>query len=340
MLGRLLSLKQALHTLEDLDFAASDSGSELSSDFDINDSELGLDSEEEDAAGEMDWQADAQAIWDGENTLRLGKKGKGKGKEALLEMGELEGLLSEANGILDMAGKSKRKSKAAGGDEPEPPKKKRKGADKAVTPVFDLVEPELPSSSKSSKSKTKPKSKPHPAAAGVGEDVVDVYGEAAALDTADAADKSARRKSLRFHVARIEGTAARRAGARAGAMGGDDDIPYRERKREREARLAAEVARARAQGADLHDADPELEREDGAAGKKRRRGEEQDSGDGGSGEEREDGYYDLVRRTAKEGKAKKKAEYEAAAAAARCVPCVFSSSSPPFHLSHAASIGH
>ena len=52
--GRLLSLKQALHTLEELDFAASDAGSELSSDFDLDDSELdslsGGDGEEEEGA--------------------------------------------------------------------------------------------------------------------------------------------------------------------------------------------------------------------------------------------------------------------------------------------------
>ena len=164
--------------------------------------------------------------------------------------------------------KPKRKSKAADGA-PEPPKKKRKAADASAQPtlpVFDLVEPDLAPSKFSSKSK-KGKST-------VGVDPADdVYGEASALDVADAADKQARKKSLRFHVARIESTAARRAGARAANMGGDDDIPYRERKKEREARLAKEVAKAREReglGADLDDVDPEVEAEDGgnAKGKK------------------------------------------------------------------------
>ena len=319
ILQRLLTLKQSLHTLEELDFAASDS--------DLSDSDLDDFDEDE---SELDWMADTQELWAGNNTLR--KKGKG------LEQDELAELLREANELMGAGGgesddddddtsdskktkKTKRKSssKAAAADEPEPepPKKKRKAADasaKAVVPVFDLVEPEL-APSKPSKAK---KSKAKASSAAPAEDV---YGEASALDVADAADKQARKKSLRFHVARIESTAARRAGARAGAIGGDDDIPYRERKREKEARLAKEVAKARAQGDDLDDVDPELELGDGDAagkkGKKRRRGEEDEGSEGSGGE---DGYYELVQRKSKEKKEKKKQEYEAALAAARCVP--------------------
>ncbi|RDX50301.1 hypothetical protein OH76DRAFT_1455485 [Lentinus brumalis] len=307
ILQRLLTLKQSLQTLEELDFAASDS--------DLSESDL---TDLDESESELDWMNDAQDLWSGNNTLR--KKGKG------LEEDELAELLREANALMDAedAQKSKAGSKAKRksskpADEPEPPKKKRKAADasaKTVVPVFDLVEPEL-APSKASKSKGKGKGKPSPAAS-----TDDVYGEATELDVADAADKQARKKSLRFHTSRIESTAARRAGARSGAIGGDDDLPYRERKREKEARLAKEVAKARAQGADLDDVDPELEA--GAAdaagkkGKKRRRGEEEDEeGSEGSGDE--DGYYQLVQRKSKEKKEKKKQEYEAALAAARHV---------------------
>lgn len=300
ILPRLLTLKQSLHTLEELDFAASD-------DSDLSD----IDDEDE---SELDWMSDAQDLWSGNNTLK--RKGKG------LEQNELAELLREASMLLDAEdvpqpkdktkAKAKRKVKAAASTEdPEPPKKKRK----AVTPVFDLVEPELAPSKAKSKTKSKDKGKTSAA-------VEDVYGEASALDVADAADKKARKKSLQFHVSRIESTAARRAGARAGAIGGDDDIPYRERKREKEARIAKEVAKARAQGDDLDDVDPELEfGAEGAAdkkqGKKRRREEEDDDESGGSGGE--DGYYDLVQRKSKENKEKKKQEYEAALAASRYV---------------------
>ncbi|KAI0373750.1 hypothetical protein BV20DRAFT_962324 [Pilatotrama ljubarskyi] len=306
ILPRLLKLKQSLTTLEDLDFAASDAESDLS----------GLSDEDEEEDEEMDMDdmmADAEELWAGS---KLKKKGKG------LERGELEELLREANGLMDEDGdvstslngtqkKTKRKQKPAA---EEPPKKKRKAADASaepVTPVFDLVEPELDvptSKSKSSKAKAK---------ASTITSADDVYGEASALDVADAADKQARKKSLRFHTSRIESTAARRAGARAGAIGGDDDIPYRERKKEKEARLAKEVAKAReGMGADLDDVDPEVEMaSEGKKAKKRRRDGSESEDEGGDA----NGYYELVQRKSKEKKEKKKQEYEAAKAAERYV---------------------
>ncbi|KAI0771179.1 Sas10 C-terminal domain-containing protein [Trametes elegans] len=317
ILPRLLQLKKSLATLEDLDFAASsddeagddeEEGSDISG---LSGSDAGLDSDE--------LMADAEELWAGS---KLKKKGRG------LEHGELEELLREANDLIDTddaraatsTKKAKRKQKPA---PEEPPKKKRKAAD---TPVFDLVEPELDAAPTASAPSKRKRAKAASAGAGAGPDVdVDVYGEAAALDAADAADKQARRKSLRFHVARIEGTAARRAGARAGAIGGDDDIPYRERRREREARLAREVARARdraasAGGAALDDVDPEAAE---AGGRGRKRGRDESESESGSGSEGdggdEDGYYQLVQRKSKEKKEKKKAEYEAARAAERYV---------------------
>ncbi|KAI0647747.1 Sas10 C-terminal domain-containing protein [Trametes meyenii] len=310
VLPRLLKLKQSLSTLEDLDFAASDDsdGTGFSDDSDEG-SEMDMD----------DMLADAEELWAGS---KLKKKGRG------LERGELEDLLREANDLMetddapsgsdDKPKRSKRKQKPV---VEEPLKKKRKVADASaapVTPVFDLVEPELdagPSTTSSSKAKSKSKGK------GVAS-AVDVYGEASALDVADAADKQARKKSLRFHTSRIESTAARRAGARSGAIGGDDDIPYRERKREKEARLAKEVAKAReaeAAGADLDDLDPELESSaaDGKENKKRRRHESGSEGSDDGGDE--DGYYQLVQRKSKEKKEKKKQEYEATKAAERYV---------------------
>ncbi|KAJ8463707.1 hypothetical protein ONZ51_g10079 [Trametes cubensis] len=276
---------------------------------------------EEGSMDEDELMADAEALWAGS---KLKRKGKG------LERGELEELLREASDLMDTSGsgesvrdskKAKRKTKPT---PEEPPKKKRKAADASaepVTPVFDLVEPELDSHgpAKSSSKSAKAKAKSASSAAPTISSVDDVYGEASALDVADAADKQARKKSLRFHVARIESTSARRAGARSAAIGGDDDIPYRERKREKEARLAKEVAKAReagSAGADLDDVDPELEEaESGKKSKKRRRDESESEDEGGDA----DGYYDLVKRKSKEKKEKKKQEYEAAKAAERYV---------------------
>jgi hypothetical protein len=145
--------------------------------------------------------------------------------------------------------------------------------------VFDLVEPVFTSSTASHH---RPDSN------------VDAYGEATSLQHADAADKSARRKTLRFHTSKIESASARRQGARSNAVGGDDDIPYRDSRKQ-----PAKVVKGRGQGGeDLDEAEPPA-RNTGA--------EAEDA----------DGYYELVKRKSKEKKEHKKAEYEAAQEAAR-----------------------
>ncbi|PCH40007.1 hypothetical protein WOLCODRAFT_142871 [Wolfiporia cocos MD-104 SS10] len=274
--SRLLSLKKALATLEDLDFGLSDDEGGSSGD---------------------DLMGDAETLWD---VIR--KQG--------LEVGELEALYRDVAEDPAPARRerktsnTKRKTKAAAQE--EPPKKKRKTAKghagpSITIPKFDLVEPDLAQLSSSSSSSKK---RAEPSAA-------DVYGEATALEAADAADKTARKKSLRFHTSRIESTSARRAGARARAIGGDDDIPYRERKKEKEARLAKEAAAARGKGGDDLDGTEPQPRP--ALAKRAEEGDGDGSDDGGD----ENGYYELVQRMAKEKKAKKKADYEAAKAAAR-----------------------
>ncbi|TKX22379.1 Sas10 C-terminal domain-containing protein [Elsinoe australis] len=56
------------------------------------------------------------------------------------------------------------------------------------------------------------------------------------------ADKAAKRKSLRFYTSQIAQKSNKR-GAAGRSAGGDDDIPYRERLRDRQARLMAEAAK-------------------------------------------------------------------------------------------------
>ncbi|KII86949.1 hypothetical protein PLICRDRAFT_43637 [Plicaturopsis crispa FD-325 SS-3] len=274
VLSRLLTLKQSISTLEDLDFDVSESDLDNAEDPDET---VGGSDEDEDADMEQLWKLDK-------------KKG--------LEADELEALLKEAGLEADLA--SRNASTRAEEPEPEPPKKKRKTAKKAL-PVFDLVEPTFPSSSKPSSSSSRAEA-----------DVIDAYGEATSLQHADAADKRSRTKSLRFHTSRIESASARRQGARNTASGGDDDIPYRERKKEKDQRMAKEAkAKVRGQGGDdLDDKEPE------AADKKRRRDDDDEGSDGGKGDGA-DGYYELVKRKAKESKEKKKADYEAAQAAAK-----------------------
>lgn len=246
VLTRLLTLKQALITLEELDFALSDS----EDDDDLGDDDLLMD-------GEQLWQLDRQI---------------GVEDEELLD------LLHDA---MDVDPPAATKSTPR-----EPPKKKRKTALKASLPAFDLVEPVFSSSKSSSHSQPD---------AGI----ADAYGEATSLQHADAADKSARRKTLRFHTSKIASVSARRQGARDSAFAGDDDIPYRDRRKEKEERLAKEAkGKGRGQGGeDLDDVEP-----------KPRESKEMDDDNA----EDSDGYYELVKRKANEKKEQKKAEYEAA----------------------------
>ena len=92
------------------------------------------------------------------------------------------------------------------------------------------------------------------------------------------------------------------------AGGGDDDIPYRGRERREK---GADKQRGMG-GADLDGEEPDAEK-----GRKRAREEEGEGEE--DGEEDGDGYYSLVKRKAKEKKELKKAEYEAAQAAARYI---------------------
>jgi U3 small nucleolar RNA-associated protein 3 len=256
ILSRLLTLKQSLNTLEELEPEA-----------------------DEDGEDDDDTLMDADQIW---NLDR--KKG--------LESDELKDLLEDAKKPTP-----KPKSKLA---TEQPPKKKCKTAstelEKPLSSVFDLVEPVF----------TSPKYSSTHARSDAG--IVDPYGESTSLQHADAADKSARRKTLRFHTAKIESASARRQGARTNAMGGDDDLPYKERRKEKEMRLdKAANAKVRGQGGeDLDNIEPEP---------KKLQKEEKNSGD--EVEEGADGYYELVKNKSREKRVQKKAQYEAARAATR-----------------------
>ena len=97
---------------------------------------------------------------------------------------------------------------------------------------------------------------------------------------------------------------------------GDDDIPYRERKKEKEARVRREVDKTRGEGGVELDVNGDMEMEGGVAPGpgKRKRGEDDVSDEAG-----EDGYYELVKQTKKEKKEEKKREYKEARMAERFV---------------------
>lgn len=222
-----------------------------------------------------------------------------------LESDELADLLMDAD---DKPRKASKKDKI----EVKPPKKKRKTSDdKNEQPIFDLVEPDFEAASTSSKKK---RSAPADVSS------TDAFGETTFLQHIDATDKQARKKSLRFHVSRIESATARRQNARVNAVGGDDDIPYRERKKEKEQRMEKERQRKAGTlgmgGDDLDDVNPEIT--DAGHSKKRRRDVDVEDDDD-SDTDAVHGYYELVKRQAADKKSKKKIDYEEARAAERLV---------------------
>jgi U3 small nucleolar RNA-associated protein 3 len=136
------------------------------------------------------------------------------------------------------------------------------------------------------------------------------FGEEVALDTRTAAEKAAKKRSLRFYTSQITQKANRRAGAGRDA-GGDADLPYRERLRDRQARLNAEAekrgkkldsyGRGKSHGMNLGDGSSGDDEKDVAAA------------DAVRGEA--DEYYELVANASQSRKADKAARYAAIAAA-------------------------
>ncbi|KAF9761819.1 hypothetical protein IL306_003722 [Fusarium sp. DS 682] len=129
------------------------------------------------------------------------------------------------------------------------------------------------------------------------------FGEEDVLDERTAAEKAARKKSLKFYTSQIVQKANKRAGAGRDA-GGDMDIPHRERLRDRAARLNAEAERRGQKNSKLGaDLDDNSDDEDTTTAKAVR--------------DDEDEYYDMVAQKSKKNKEDKAARYAAYAAASK-----------------------
>ena len=273
--SRLLQLKHALSSLEELDFHVSES-----------DSGIGDSDDDDDSLEEEDLE-------DLSTLLKPYRKGS---RITLTDLAEIFREAEEANAPA----KAKTKPKDAAPPLPikQPPKKKRKTSAAKPTSLFDLEEPMYVP--------TKPRA---PARTSVSARE-DVFGDAVVLGAADAADKKARGHTLRFHTSKIESASARRQGARK-ALGGDDDVPYRERRQQKEARAQREAqAGKRGQGGD--DLDDAAQLVPGAAFEVDGKGDEE------SAEEDADGYYSLVQKRKRDQKQSKKTAYETAKAESRC----------------------
>lgn len=298
ILPRLLQLKEGVSALQDLDFAAgsvSDAGPELFIRDGLGEEDEDEDEEEfqnllqakrelmarmnagagddEDEDEEIDEEADAENLW----------------HQAGLEDDELDGLLADQDEA--MAGFSDEEEVVAA-----PPKKQKKKRergrknkskaievdedDEDVTPTATftpLAEPEFAPSSKKSKK------------AADTFVVEDTLGDATSLADADAADKEHKKRTLRFHTSKIAATSARRSAARDRRMGGDDDIPYRDRQAARDAALRKNAPKG--DGGEALDGSDWTESDRKRAREVREEAEEAADDDDG-----DDGYYDLVKR--------------------------------------------
>ena len=132
------------------------------------------------------------------------------------------------------------------------------------------------------------------------------FGDEAALTAQEAAEKAQRKKSLRFYTSQIMQKANKR-GAASREAGGDIDLPYKERLKDRQARLVKEAEK---RGRQQATGTEKLDNESDVADDSRLANE-------AGGDEDEDGYYDMTAARKKQKKADKKARAEAYAEAAR-----------------------
>ncbi|RDW73532.1 hypothetical protein BP6252_07439 [Coleophoma cylindrospora] len=130
------------------------------------------------------------------------------------------------------------------------------------------------------------------------------FGEEESMDAKSAAEKASKKKSLRFYTSQIAQKANRRADAGRDA-GGDADLPYRERLKDRQQRLNAE-AEKRGKKLDEYGRGTALGGDDSG---------EEDEAVAHEIRDDEDEYYDMVAQTSKNRKSDKDAKYQAIAAA-------------------------
>lgn len=135
------------------------------------------------------------------------------------------------------------------------------------------------------------------------------FGDEDALTAKEAEEKAKQKRSLRFYTSQLAQKSNKRTAAGRDA-GGDADLPYRERLKDRQARLNAEAEK---RGRQRPDKSEELggdsDEEDYRAADEIR-GNNNDDTD-------HDEYYDMVAARSKQRKDDKKARAEAHAAAAR-----------------------
>lgn len=135
------------------------------------------------------------------------------------------------------------------------------------------------------------------------------FGDEDALTAKEAEEKAKQKRSLRFYTSQLAQKANKRNAAGRDA-GGDTDLPYRERLKDREARLNVEAEkRGRQQPAKSEQLGGDSDEEDYRMADRLRKDDKSGTDD--------DEYYDMVAARNKQRKNDKKARAEAHAEAAR-----------------------
>ena len=189
---------------------------------------------------------------------------------------------------------------------PPPPKKKKKKKKKVKASKEASPEPPPVSTKREGEKKSKPKLNELEALLAASMKPVEAesdFGDEDALTQEEAAEKARRKKSLRFYTSQITQKANKRGEASRQA-GGDDDLPYKERMRDRQERLMREAAqKARSQANE----DEKLTDNDDAEDESRPNRLQDDGNE----------YYNMLVSNSKQKKADKSARAEAYAEAAR-----------------------
>jgi hypothetical protein len=266
ILVRLLQLKEAVNAMEEAEFSAGSVNEDekiqlfqrikdIEDDDDDDDDEEMTEAQKEMLAkymaggmGDIDWD-DAQDLWEG-GSLEDGELDELQA-DASLDMGseddddddeeedeEMED--DEDEEMEDLDDLDDLEDLEESDEEPAEVKPSKKGKEKkSKNKPSVLEEPEFVPASKSKKS-------------GANKSIFEEedMGDLTALSASEQAERTAKKRSLRFHTSKIAATSARRSAAREARLQGDEDVPYKNRQAARDAALQRNSARGAA-GEDL-----------------------------------------------------------------------------------------
>jgi len=290
-----------------------------------------------------DWDDDAQALWEQERRGGLGLeddelkelmadylKGEGGARELAeeeeeeeeedeeleaWELRELEKAKKSAGGGVKSTKKEKkdkkREKKAAAAAAADTSSSSSSKSKKSIFPTLEEPTPTFSNPTASTSKKSRSPSSSKPSTTSTSTLLEDPHSESTTLTLADSTAKASARHSLRFHTSKIDSASARRSSARQGRMGGDEDIPYRNKQAGRDAALRKNAPKgAVGQDTDLDGAEWGEEDRKTARDVKGLDRDMEGEGEGGEDMEGEDGYYQLVKKRKREEKEEKQEAYD------------------------------